>query len=191
MKNEPRRAASSMSTFVAFLRGINVGGKQMIRMEKLRGLCEAAGFHDVRTHLQSGNVLVRSSMKDAASVGRKLADVIEKSHGFRIEVMVRTIAELQKVVEQSPISPAGRNPSALVVVFFHETVPTSHLTAVEDYRMPDEELRAKGRELYGYFPNGLGTSKLAARLMGKGGPLGTARNWNTVTRMLELASAGE
>lgn len=172
-----------MPSFVSFLRAINVGGRNMIRMDALKALHESLGFKDVRTHLQSGNVVFRAKAADAAKIER----AIKKTFDAEITVILRTAAELRRVVEANPFPHRAAEANRFVVVFLSGET-TGNLDA---YAGP-EERQIVGRELYVYFGAGMADSKLTNALIEKRlGVRGTARNWNTVNRMLELAEALE
>jgi len=171
------------------LRGINVGGGNIIPMADLRGCFEGMGFTGVRTHIQSGNVVFRTKSRDVGQVTRKIEEAIEKEFGFRVDVIVRTAEELRDVVARNPFaSREGIEPNKLLVTFLAGDPGPEARDRIERIQADREELLLLGRELYAYFPNGIGKSKLAA------GPIdralkvtGTARNWNTVTRLLQIA----
>ncbi len=172
-----------MPSFVSFLRAINVGGRNMIRMDALKALHESLGFKDVRTHLQSGNVVFRAKAADASKIER----AIKKTFDAEITVILRTAAELRRVVEANPFPRRAAEANRYVVVFLSGE-PAGNLDA---YTGP-EETQIVGRELYVYFGAGMADSKLTNALIEKRlGVRGTARNWNTVNRMLELAEALE
>ncbi|MGQ0765500.1 MAG: DUF1697 domain-containing protein [Gemmatimonadota bacterium] len=177
-------------TWIIFLRGVNVGGRHIVPMARLREVCQVAGFSEVRTHLQSGNIVVTSSLDDPLKVAVAIRGVIEREFGFGVEVMVRSVAELRSVVDGLPMTKArAGEPARLVVGFLHAAPAREYVADLERYAAAGEEIIAKGRgrELYGWFGNGLGTSKLAARLMGSSRTPVTVRNWNTVTKVLAIA----
>ena len=155
--------------YFAFLRGINVGGHNMLRMDDLKALCTSLGYADVRTVLQSGNVIFRAK--------RATAKQLEEATGVR--VILRTENELRAVVADNPFETI-RNPGHLHVIFL-DKAPTAEAAA---------KLRAiyKGPEII--HVNGAGRSKLTNALIERTlGVAGTARNWNTVTRLLELSGS--
>ena len=173
---------------ISLLRGINVGGNNMVRMEALRSMHEAVGLADVRTYIQSGNVVFRTKLKDPATVGRKIEDAIEKSHGFRPAVVIRTAAELRDVVARNPF--AGRpdiEPNKLVVSFLAARPDAAAAERLRAVKANPEELHLVDRELYIYFPEGMGRSKLVPMLDKASKIAGTARNWNTVMKLLSMA----
>jgi uncharacterized protein (DUF1697 family) len=172
-----------MPAFVSFLRAINVGGRNMIRMDALKALHESLGYKDVRTHLQSGNVVFRAKSADAA----KIEKAIKKAFDADISVIVRSTGELRAAVEANPFPKRAAEANRFVVVFLSGQ-PSGDL---ESYTGPEEK-QIVGRELYIYYSGDMARSKLTNALIErKLGVKGTARNWNTVNKMLELAEALE
>ena len=171
-----------MPAYVSFLRGINVGGRNMVPMAKLKALHEGLGFENVRTHLQSGNVVFTAKKADSAKLAKKIAAALGD-----IAVVVRSTSELRAAVAKNPFPDAAKNdPSHYVVIFLSDTPKK---TSTLDYEGPEPKALA-GRELYIDYRVGAGMarSKLTNTLIEKKlGVRGTARNWNTVTRMLEMA----
>jgi uncharacterized protein (DUF1697 family) len=169
-----------MTQFIGFIRGINVGGNNMLPMATLKSACESAGLTDVSTFLQSGNVIFRSTKKDPAPLIKKALDL-------DVKVIVRSVDELRKVIEKNPFG-SDRNPSALIVVFLDGTPSKEAQAALLAAHKGPEEIHFAGRELFIYYGEGMGRSKLTnAVIERKLGLSGTARNWNTVTKLLELA----
>jgi uncharacterized protein (DUF1697 family) len=177
-----------MTVFVSMLRAANVGGTSVIRMEPLRAAYEAMGFRDVRSLLQSGNVLFRSSARDRRALTRRIVQEIERRFGLHIEVVVRTLEELESVVERGPVLSPKADPAKLLVMFL-AGVPDGQGQArlVKSHKGP-EMLEVRGPEVYLYYPEGVGRSKLTTAVLESHlGTTGTARNWNTLTKLLEAA----
>lgn len=179
----------AMSVWISMLRGVNVGGHHKIKMDALRALYVSLKLEDPRTYVQSGNVIFRTREKNSALLAKKIQGAIERKFEFRPEVILRTVEELRIATAANPF--AGRQdiePGKLLVTFLAaEPGPQSHdkLADLKDY---PEELHLMGRELYIYFPNGAGKTRLPWSSVEKlVGTPGTARNWNSVTRMLQMA----
>jgi uncharacterized protein (DUF1697 family) len=174
-----------MTTYVALLRGINVGGRAKVPMAGLRAVCEDLGCTDVRTYLQSGNVVLGSTMKPAA-----LRDALEQAVGTELgvpaKIMIRTHAQLAKVVGGQPYQ--ADDPRHLAVGFLGAAPGKDGLAAVAEIDLPPDEFTVAGDHVYFSYPNGQGRSKLAAYPFEKrlGVPM-TVRNWRTVTNLLELS----
>lgn len=170
-----------MSVHVALLRAVNVAGTAL-QMTELKSICEQLGFADVKTYIQSGNVLFRSDEGEAA-VADKLDEALGQRFGKRPGVMVRTTAELEAIAENAPFPEA--KPNFLLVHFFAEPAPADALTKMV---APDgEEAMVAGREIYVHYPNGSGRSRLKLPAL----KAGTSRNLNTVRKLAELARAME
>lgn len=177
-----------MTAFVSLFRGINVGGHHKIRMDDLKDLHESLGFKDVSPFIQSGNVVFNSDDADVARLRRHIEDGFEKKFGFHVEVFVRTSAELREIIENNPFQSQPGKESKWVVVSFLAARPDD--TAQEDllktYVGP-EELFIIGKEVYIYYTNGIGRSKLSQSFMEKKlKTFGTARNWNTILQLQKL-----
>lgn len=167
-----------MTTYVAFLRGINVVGRNVVRMSELRDLCTSLGWQDVRTLLNSGNVVFRAQKATPKALEEALGGV---------RVVLRTEGELRKVVANNPFDPI-RNPSYLHVAFCDKKVSADTLRDAYGDKGP-EVIRGGGRELYIDYVNGVGRSKLTHALIERTlGATATLRNWNTVTKLLAMAS---
>ncbi len=177
-----------MTAFVSLFRGINVGGHQAIRMDELKDLYESLGFKDVATYIQSGNVIFTNDDADVARLRRHIEDGFAKKFGFHVEVIVRTSAELREIIDKNPFQSQQSKESKWVVVMFLAAHPDD--TAQEDllktYVGP-EEIFIIGKEMYIYYPNGIGRSKLSHSLIEKKlKTVGTARNWNTVLQLQKM-----
>ena len=177
-----------MTVFAALLRAVNVGGTGLIRMAELKAICEELGFRHVQTLLQSGNV-VFAAKGAATAVAEKLADSIEESHKFRPAIAIRTVPEVAGIVDRNPFPREVKSDPRFVVVAFATGAPTSgakgRVAAVGVVR---ERLHLSGRELYIHYPDGQGRSIVSNAVLEKAlGVPATARNWNTVTKLLHLA----
>jgi uncharacterized protein (DUF1697 family) len=180
-----------MTVYVSMLRAVNVGGTSRIKMDALQAVYESIGLRDVRTLLQSGNVLFRSGLGRAQLVQR-ITQEIERQLGLRVEVIVRTLAELASIIERGPVLSPRADPSKLLVMFLSGVPdPALQATLRKSHKGP-EMLELRGPEIYLYYPDGVGRSKLTnAVLEGKLDTSGTARNWNTLTKLLEAGRALE
>jgi uncharacterized protein (DUF1697 family) len=176
-----------MPTQIVFLRGINVGAQNRIAMPGLRELLTKAGLDNVRTYLQSGNVVLTSGLTPdrlADTCRREIADGL----GLDVDVVVRTRTELHEVVRQNPLGEVATDPKLHQVSFLSAELDAEVVRGIAALAVAPEQFVAVGRELYGWHPNGVGRSKLAARMASRGlGVTATARNWTTVTALLALA----
>ena len=156
-------------------------------MSQLRAALEDSGFEDVRTYVQSGNVVL-SSMVAAKRVGGEVERLIAERFDLDIKVVVRTRAELAAVVERNPLGKVATNPKLYQVTFLETALDAELVRKLEAVAAGKERVEQVGRELYAWHPDGVGRSKLAAVMSGKGlGVTATARNWTTVTQLLVMA----
>jgi len=176
-------------TVISLLRGVNLGPHRRMKMDALRKVYESAGLRDVQTHLQSGNVVFRTDERDIARLAKRIEKEIEKNFGFFSAVIVRTSAELKDVIRRNPFAERKAiDPSKLLVWFLAVDPGEEARDKVRAIKAEPEELYASGRELYIYFTNGLARPKLSFPAIDKAlNTSGTGRNWNSVTKLLELA----
>jgi uncharacterized protein (DUF1697 family) len=168
---------------IVLLRGINLGSKRRVAMPKLRQVLEDAGYDDVQTYVQSGNIVLATA-KSAKQTARALEKLIDREFRLHVPVVVRTKGELAAVVKANPLEKVANDPKRYQVTFF-ETKPDSKLLRKLDELAVDEErLAHSGREIYAWHPAGIARSKVWNELARSGG---TSRNWTTVTKLLELA----
>ena len=184
-----RKLIGRMAVLIAMLRGVNVGGHQKLPSATLKSVCETAGLGHVRTYLQSGNVVFECAEADPERVAQRIRKQLHESTGLDVGVVVRTPAELRSVVKKNPFPDAAKNdPARLLVVFLAGKPAATAKATLDKEAILGEEIHFSGRELYVYFPQGAGRSKLANAFTEKKlGTLPTARNWNTVTALLRLA----
>jgi uncharacterized protein (DUF1697 family) len=172
---------------ILLLRGINLGPRNRIAMPALREALAGAGMKDVRTYLQSGNVVVSSGAAPDA-LARRCEKAISAEFGLDIAVLARTRDELARVVERDPLGDVATNPKRYQVSFLARELDEQTVQALREQAAGGEQLVAIGRELYAWHPDGVARSKLWGRLAGSAlGQRATARNWSTVTALLALA----
>lgn len=171
---------------VALLRGINVGSAQRIAMATLRELVSAQGYSDVSTHLQSGNLLLASPLSPD-EVARDVEQLITRELGLDVAVVVRTRDELAGAVARNPLLDVATDPARMLVSFLDAAPEPATLDGVDARDFAPERFALVGRELYLWCPEGILASRLVKTLSDKRlGVTATARNWRTVTRLLEL-----
>jgi uncharacterized protein (DUF1697 family) len=176
-----------MTTCIALLRGINVVGRRMLAMDDLRRAIEQCGGRDVRTYIQSGNVVFRSQTRVASRLETKIAGAIASRHGFEPHVVVLTSAELASAAAGNPFPEANETPTSVHLFFLARRPPKPDLKSLEAIRAKSERFVLNGRIFYLHTPDGFGASKLAGRAERLLGVEATARNWRTVTTLLEMA----
>lgn len=175
-----------MKTYIALFRGINVAGKYILPMKELVAVLESLGLQDIKTYIQSGNVIFRSKATDTAQLARKISAAIRKSHSFEPQVLLLDPAVLDKVIKENPYPEAEETPSTLHVNFLAAIPPKPDLKALEKIRSESERFHLARDVLYLHAPDGVGRSKLAASLERLLGVPMTSRNWNTVRKLKEM-----
>jgi uncharacterized protein (DUF1697 family) len=177
-----------MPTFISLFRGINVGGHHKIKMNELKNLYETLGLKDVRTYIQSGNVVFTSDDADVTHLQQQLEESIAQTFGFHVEIIARTANELQDIIAKNPFQGQQNKESQWVVVMFLATIPdnTAQENLLKTYVGP-EEIIFSGKEVYIYYTDGIGRSKLSNSFLEKKlKVVGTARNWNTILQLQEM-----
>jgi uncharacterized protein (DUF1697 family) len=176
-----------MTTHIALLRAVNLGGRTKVSMAELRKRLEEAGYADVRTLLQSGNVVFCGGKGDPE---KAIAGIIEKHFGYATDVFVRTAAEWKKIIAANPFPDEAENdPGHLVVMALGKAPAKPALEALRAAIKGPETIAAKGPQLYVTYPAGIGRSKLTpAVIEAKLGTRGTGRNWNTVLKLAAVAA---
>ena len=179
-----------MPTWVALLRGINVGGRNLLPMTDLAGLFEEAGCAGVRTYIQSGNVLFTASRARAEKLPGLIASGIADRFGYQVPVLLRTAADLGETIRQNPFLEAGASENWLHVLFLADQPDAGRVAALDPLRSPPDAYAVRGREIYLRLPNGGAKTKLTnAYFDSRLATISTVRNWRTVLKLFELAQA--
>ena len=174
--------------YAALLRGINVGGNKKVPMADLRAMTAKLGFDDPRTLLQSGNLVFSAKSQPMAKLEELLEAATKKHIGVECSYLLRSADEWAKIVAANPFrAEAKADPAHLAVTFCREAPAASALEALRSEARGKETFTAVGRELFVWYPDGMGTSRLASALSkNRLGTICTARNWNTVTKVSAL-----
>ena len=176
---------------IALLRGVNVGGKNRLPMKDLAAIFTDAGCLGVRTYIQSGNVLFTAHQRLAARLPGLIADAIEARFGFHAPVVIRTLAEMEEVVSSNPFLKPSVDVKTLHVGFLMDRPDQDSISALDPARSAPDEFRVRGGEVYLSLPNGMARTKLTSQYFdSRLKTTITARNWATVTKLLELARLG-
>jgi uncharacterized protein (DUF1697 family) len=182
-----------MPVFISFLRGVNVGGHNMIKMDALRALYESLGFRNPQTYVNSGNVVFHTKERNAALLTKKIQDSIEKNFSFRPTIVLRTAPELRAIIAANPFAKRKDiEPGKFLVTFLASSPAEEALAAALKIKTDPEELRIVGSEAFIYFPNGMGRPKMCWPAIERAlKTTGTGRNWNTVSKLLAIAESLE
>jgi len=182
---------SLLTTHIALVRGINVGGHRQVGMTDLRKFLTDLGFGDARSLLQSGNLVFESKVRTGAELERFLEAEAHDRLSLDVDFVVRTPEEWKSIIRQNPFrKEAERDPGHLVVMFLKAQPDTADIVALQGDIRGSEVVRAKGKQAYIYFPDGQGRSKLTHVILEKRLGRGTGRNWNTVLKLALMAKAG-
>ncbi len=177
-----------MARHILLLRGINLGPSRRVPMAELRMLLTDAGYEDVATYVQSGNIVLGSPAKPA-ELESAVAELISGHFGFDVPVCARSAAQLKKVLSHDPIPGGAEDPKHYQVTFLADRAPAAVVRRLEELATDTERVAAHGRELYTFHPDGIARSKLGRSLAAKElGMSATARNWTSVTTLAEMAS---
>jgi uncharacterized protein (DUF1697 family) len=177
-----------MKTWIALFRGINVGGNNRLPMKDLVELLATLGCSDIKTYIQSGNVVFNKSIPDLPLFGRSISKAIFHRHGFEPIVQLLTIEELRVAAQSNPFVEAEAEPKTLHLSFLSAEPEAFDHGAFDGIKADSESYKLIGKRFYLHAPDGIGRSKLAARAEKLLGVQATGRNWRTVTKLLGLAS---
>jgi uncharacterized protein (DUF1697 family) len=179
----------AVPTYAALIRGINVGGRARLAMPLLRAGLTELGFESVVTYIQSGNAVFRAAGRPA-EVAQAVERRILKDAGLTVTVMVRTHAELSRIAKRNPFVADEQEPRHLHVLFLDRAPSRSAVHELDADRSPPDRFHVEGQAIYLHHPNGLGRSRLSADYFEKIlGVRATARNWNTVLKLVELTAS--
>jgi uncharacterized protein (DUF1697 family) len=178
-----------MPVLISLLRGVNVGGHHKVKMEELRALYASLGLEDVRTYINSGNLLFRTAERDMVRLRQRIEDAIEGACGFRPDVILRTPSDLKHSIARNPFAERSDvEPSKVAIHFLAAEPIAAALEQVRAMETAPEELHIHGRELYIYYALGMARPKLKVPQLEKAlRTTGTSRNLNTVRKLIEMA----
>ncbi|GJM42517.1 MAG: hypothetical protein DHS20C20_27990 [Ardenticatenaceae bacterium] len=175
-----------MKTFIALLRGINVGGHNKLPMRELVQLLESLGLANVKTYIQSGNVVFQSERTDLPALSNEIGTAVQESHGFTPRVLLLSLADLQTAVSQNPFPATDDQHKTLHFYFLESAPPDPDLAKLEAAKSESEQFKLIDRVFYLYAPEGIGRSKLAEKVERALGVAATARNWRTVGKIIGM-----
>jgi uncharacterized protein (DUF1697 family) len=178
-----------MPVYIALLRGVNVGGRAKVAMSDLRALLTELGFEDPRSLRNSGNLVFRGAARKPPELERALSSALQGRLGLRSDVMIRTVPEWDGVIAGNPFpDEAQRDPGHLLALFLTGTANAAAVAALQGAIVGREIVRGSGRQIYAYYPDGVGRSKLTLPAIEAAlGTRATGRNWNTVLKIAALA----
>lgn len=180
-----------MSTFIALFRGINVGGNCILPMKELKVILEKLGLQSVRTYIQSGNVVFKSEEKDRRKLSVEISAAVKKKYGFEPRVMLLSAEELENAIKANPFPEAQAEPVTLHLGFLADVPQNPDRQELERLKAGKEQYKLDGKVFYLYAPEGIGRSKLAARVERLLGVEITDRNWRTVQKIMEMVNEAQ
>ncbi|MDZ7614310.1 MAG: DUF1697 domain-containing protein [Flavobacteriaceae bacterium] len=178
-----------MSTYISLLRGINVSGQKLIKMDDLRKCFENLGFQDVRTHVQTGNVVFESEETDIVKIEENITRRIEHEFGFIVPVIAMTPEKLKHIIEYNPFLKDTEKDQNYFHITFLSSIPENYDPRLfTDKKLAGEEIVFNGNAAYLYCPNGYGRTKLTNNFLETKLKVGaTTRNWKTTNILLKMA----
>src|SRR6266446_3789495 len=178
-----------IETYITLLRGINVSGHKIIKMEPLRKSFEALGLGDVQTYVQSGNVVFKAPKQSSEVLSNKIREKIARDFGFSVSVIIRSSEEVRRAIENNSfLKQRGIDSSKLHVTFLSKAPGKAGLRVLEKLTAKPDQFRYSDREVYLYCPDGYGRTKLSNNALEKVlGVTATTRNWNTVNKLYEMS----
>ncbi|GBF26870.1 hypothetical protein MnTg04_00016 [bacterium MnTg04] len=180
-----------MGTWIALIRSINVGGNNILPMAELRNDFESLKFTNVRTYIQSGNVVFDSTAKTPSLLARKISGRIEKRYGFRPYILILSREDLLTAIESNPFPKAVSDPKTLHFSFLAEPAVDPDTKALDNAKSPTENYKLTDRVFYLHAPDGIGRSKLAANAERYLGVVTTARNYRTVDKLMSMVTQSD
>lgn len=175
-----------MTTYISILRGINVSGQKLIKMDALRKLYENLGFHNVTTYVQSGNVIFISEAENPEELAQTITQQIKKEFSFDVPVLVLTIEKLKAIIAKNPF--INKENNSIYVTFLASKPEKFDSKGIEEKKLPVEEIAFTDDAVYLYCPKGYGTSKLSNNLIeSKLKVIATTRNWKTTNELLKIS----
>ena len=179
-----------METYIALLRGINVSGQKKIKMAELRSHLAELNYKELKTYIQSGNVVFQTDILPAPELEQQIGNKIKEKYDFEVPVLVKSASEMQDIFNRNPFLPAKIDElNYLLVTMLSDQPEKSDVEQLISYADFGEELRYEGKELYLYFPNGYGRSKLSNNFVERKLKVkATTRNWKTIRKLTEMCA---
>ncbi len=175
-----------MQTYIALLRGINVGGHNKLPMKDLRTLLANLGLQSVKTYIASGNVVFQSENTNTAELAAQISAAIYAQHGFEPRILILTRQEMETAVQANPYPEAQPEPKTLHFYFLADDPQNPDLTTLESLKKDNERFQLIGRVFYLHAPDGIGRSKVAEKAERLLSAPATARNWRTVSKIIDI-----
>jgi uncharacterized protein (DUF1697 family) len=176
-----------MNNWIVLLRGINVGGSNIVPMKQLAEMLHSCGCQNVHTYIQSGNVLLQHGESNAQVLSNQIAEEMLKKFGFRPQILLLTLAQFEQAAANNPFANAQSEPKTLHLFFLAELPNKVDFETLNHLKKDSESYEVIEQVFYLHAPDGIGRSKLAEKVEKLLAVPTTARNWNTVSKLLALA----
>ncbi len=178
-----------MPVYIAMLRGINLAGHKRMKMDQLRESLQALGFEQVRTYVQSGNVIFKTAKHSPLDLSKRIEERILRDFGYSVSVISKTAEEMGKTIQSNPfLKEKGTDSSKLHVTFLSEAPAQSALKKLDELTAGPDQFRYSGKEIYLYCPNGYGRTKLSNNALERALSVrATTRNWKTVNSLYQIS----
>jgi len=176
-----------MKTYIAFFRGINVGGHNILPMKELVALLEKLGSHNVKTYIQSGNAVFRHEVGNTSKLSDRIRAAIKESYGFEPQIFLLDLVEMEQAMASNPFPEAESEPKTLHLYFLASIPENPDLKALDSLKRDDERYSLNDMVFYLHAPHGIGRSKVAGQAEKLLGVAATARNWRTVYKIMAMA----
>jgi uncharacterized protein (DUF1697 family) len=177
-----------MITYIALLRGINVGGRNKLPMRELVDIFKSLGFQNIKTYIQSGNVVFQSEDLNIADITKRISAAIKKRHNFSPQTLILRLEEFKNAMAHNPYPEAETDPKSLHLYFLASEPHNPDTDTLEKLKGDRERYKLKGKIFYLHAPDGIGRSKLATRAEKALGVPVTARNWRSVCKIYDMAN---
>lgn len=177
-----------MTTWISLLRGVNVGGKNILPMKELRSLLSKLGYTKIQTYIQSGNCVFQANDVTASVISEQITNGIAENFGFEPSIMTLSVTQFSKAIKQNPFNVESIDPKSIHFYFLSEEPVNADIDTLSTLKSSSEEFILKKNVFYLLAPDGIGRSKLAARAESKLGVAATARNYRTVVKIAQLAA---
>lgn len=180
-----------MKTYIALFRGINVGGNHILPMKELVTTLEGLGVRSIKTWIQSGNVVFQSPNANVKQLSQDIPAAIKETHGFAPQVMLIDLVDMESAIASNPFPEGEADPKTLHLFFMDAAPEKPDIESLESLKKDNEQFRLIKNVFYLHAPDGIGRSKLAEKVERSLGVPATARNWRTVSKIMDMANALE
>lgn len=183
-----QKIGSNLNTFIALLRGINVSGQKKIKMADLKQHFEELNFQNVITYIQSGNIIFQTKIKDINKLEKSISNKINEHYGFDVEVIIKTISELEYIINNNPFIKQKKDPNKIYLTFLHSFPKMENINKLKETNYSPEEYSIDNKNIFFFAPNGYGKAKMNNNFFEKKLKLiATTRNWKTVNKLYDLS----